>query len=535
MSSARKKWDEAAQDLASGHIGYEQWLERTHHTRRTFGDARMGAADAEDVAQEAALAAWLALGRHDPAQGPVGQHLYLASHYAVLASRRKMRRAAQVVSVETVDVAPTELTTSEEDSVVCRIDMRREVSRSSRVGEFAVWLASGRGKSATRYAEEHAAEAGLSPTTLRVLVCEAVAEARARFTKGETMTAAAETATEGLKYDAMSLDRVRAHYKEVFKKEATKKDSVKKLVDRLETEYRRKHVEERMALALCADCGARSDHELNDCPMCGSVNGQHLPAIAGDVVETNADAPAPKSGKAAKPAPTLVRTEQDDEPPVAPAEPAAGLTEADLDAALTNFKQLQETAAGSYFALGEALGKIQESSIWRLRKDENGKPAYVSFEQFLRAETGWTKKYAYRAMKVARVFTREQVQAFGHSKLGVLLELPEEQRAQLLETGEGLSKRELEKEANAAKGTDDEAAEPAPRVKTVSLVIPDERHAIPLYASKANAETGEYERAADLDCKPQGTLETDNGVTITFRLSRQGGKLSIILETARED
>lgn len=259
-------------------------------------------------------------------------------------------------------------------------------------------------------------------------------------------------------------------------------------------------------LAKCWKCSLRSDIQYDTCPACGE-----------------GEEPKKKS--------SIIG----DKPPVET--PESKFTTEDLDAKLSRVRTVLGDVNLSFWHLGSELQELQETQIWKLRKDETGKPQFKSFAAFVEAEFKFSGKWAANVISVRTSFTQEQIATVGPTKLGILLKLDEPSRASLLPQAAEISKRDLEakvREQNSAEGESTEDS-PAPTKskksqvlsddpKITTIVLPTDVTKIPLYQ-----KTESQELATDIHQGPWGMYESNNGTTIMFRL-RLGPNAEYILE-----
>jgi hypothetical protein len=131
-------------------------------------------------------------------------------------------------------------------------------------------------------------------------------------------------------------------------------------------------------------------------------------------------------------------------------------TEADLDAAVERFAQHKGAFGDAYWQAAQELRRIVDSNLWKTRA-KDGSPVYTSWHQFVRCELGMSPESARNLLRVATEGSREEVERIGPTKLGLILQAPEDKREELKElAATGASKRDIEsrtREANAAKRT----------------------------------------------------------------------------------
>jgi hypothetical protein len=279
---------------------------------------------------------------------------------------------------------------------------------------------------------------------------------------------------------------------------------VKARVTAVAAHYRK--VTPRARLADCDTCGGISDVNEAACPFCG--DGE----IAG----------APKQ-------PTMVTTTL----PVV-------LTTLDLDAAVKRVHAMKADSASSLWELGMEVRSIHTLSIWKLRVNEKGKPAYSTWGSFCEKELQIGPTYAYKLMDVAVAYSREQVRALGAAKLHVTLQVPKEHRKALHDAAQaGASVRQLNAAAAAIGKTKRDTGRTgrgggarghAPRASekiTVAALIG--RVEIPLMKG------GTDKPARNLADVPRGEERLLNGVTQVFVVTKnEDGQWVLVVERVRE-
>lgn len=306
----------------------------------------------------------------------------------------------------------------------------------------------------------------------------------------------------------------------------------------------------------CDRCDGISDAVLTECPFCGDAGelemevaaapeapqdaAQDEPqdedddAIDAEVIE--APAPAQKAPKGKKAPPVAEATTKN--PPKAvkvakadkvPAAALAAPTKAELakveqlDEQCAKVKTLTVTAAQSLWDVGQALSKIHDKDLWKMRR-VNNVPVHVSFRRFVQDELGISHTYAYQMMEVAKEFTRKEVEQIGVNKLRLVLQAPPEKRAQALEAAAGgASNQQL-----AAMGRP-----PAPRnAVTVAMMLGTQT--LPAYSrTRKDGESPALARKVQED--PWTLIPLENGAQIKVVLtSSPTGELSFVVEVTRD-
>lgn len=225
-------------------------------------------------------------------------------------------------------------------------------------------------------------------------------------------------------------------------------------------------------------------------------------------------------------------------------------SEKDLDESIRRFKEAGTAGAAADYVMGQELSRMRDT-LWQQRTDGNGKPKYKSFLQFVAEEVEISKALAYRMMRVASVFTRDQFVKFGPSALGVLVGAPHKEHQQLMERAEaGATVRELEDEVRQIrekqgitvlettrpKGEASSSPKRGPSPAATAAAAAARRKesaAITLglkaeqttVVMKARAKRGEPEREAKtIEDQPYGVIECINGVDlyIAVKLNARG-------------
>jgi len=306
-----------------------------------------------------------------------------------------------------------------------------------------------------------------------------------------------------------------------------------------------KHCDKEADLVDCSECRGVSDiTKLDDsplphaCPYCGDGEADGKVAAKPQVVD-KPKAKAPEKARAKEPEVieakgevidmesrkqqklTRVRTAK------AEVVEKSGGGEAELDAKLDECKAALVEGAKSYIVLSQALRDIDEEKLWRHRVNSEGKKAYENFEQFARAELQMSRGHAYKAIAVAKVFSPEQIQKIGQSKLSLIAGFkdPEVRAALLKEVEKGTGKRGLQKKGRELAGK--EGAEDTEEKVTVALMM--KRVRIPLLA-----RAGKDKPAKRLADDPHGEIELTNGVTLKFRLqTSRSGQIELVVTPQR--
>ncbi|MDE2106023.1 MAG: hypothetical protein KGL39_52860 [Patescibacteria group bacterium] len=206
------------------------------------------------------------------------------------------------------------------------------------------------------------------------------------------------------------------------------------------------------------------------------------------------------------------------------------LTSETLDENVARIKVLKESMVDGYYELGQALAENETKGLWKLRTNGGGAPKYRTFADWSRAETGLGRTQVWKCISVAKNFTAEQVREIGHTKLAIALQVPSQNRAELLEKAKaGASKRELEQVAAEIKENDkpEVTVEPVERRMTVAVAP----------ASVELELTGfDGDPAASIESLPAVAFEMlPNGVAQKYTVfENEDGYLMLKVERVRE-
>ena len=286
----------------------------------------------------------------------------------------------------------------------------------------------------------------------------------------------------------------------------------------------------------CDHCGAESTLDLPCCPFCGT--GDNPPeAIAEHVVdaafERMEDGDSSDSGEAEEPDETPAEPADatfDDLKPstsLAPEVPEGVLEypkpAPDLDKLVQEIRELQRGTAAGAWLLAKKVTEVGKSQIWKQRRDDAGKPAYRTFEQFLEKELDIGRKYGTELLKLYGRFSEEEFQKVGPTKLRLVLQAPQEQQAEVLEKLKGGAPRKevteevrqarAEKGLKTSQGKTPKKNAPTPERKTITVAQIEGRKTIPLYKKPEGRITiDDAQRAKKLADVPFGYLDLTNDV-----------------------
>jgi len=327
-------------------------------------------------------------------------------------------------------------------------------------------------------------------------------------------------------------------------------------------------------LVKCDGCEGVSSISFDECPYCG-MSDQPPEGVTVKTPEPKQDKPEAKpKGKKKAPVTPETTTALAKVSPATMSKPKKGGaihdaeiipqgTIADLDQSVAAIQEAKGNAAKSHWTIGKLIAENHTKALWKLRTDAEGKSLYSSFNAFCENELKISPAHAYNLMDIARAFNEEQVMKFGPSKLGLLLQVPPEDQAQLLAIAETASKRQLQKQVDATKEKNKKEGKAAPvkegRKKDVSKATAKSGAAgkgapattgtskkdvitiasitgnktVKLFATPAKKGDTPKE-AKKLADEPWGRLELENNVEMFFKLKpNAGGHLTLQISTRR--
>lgn len=250
-------------------------------------------------------------------------------------------------------------------------------------------------------------------------------------------------------------------------------------------------------------------------------------------------------------------------------------TISDLDERVKRIDEIKMQAVASFWDLGNEVRAIYEQNLWELRKDPDGNPRYPSWNRFCSEELKFTSQYAGTLMDVSKAYTRDDAMVIGPTKLRLLLQVPDEHKAEFIERAKTLPRSELvehvkkvtnaakakaaergeeiapretgrqgfkagkekvvppkgkTREERVAKGKKGEAAaklgrDQRPGEGAVSITLLTRRSTVALY------KRGKEDRAKRVSDEPWGKLELADGTFLTVRLAATPkSELKLIIE-----
>lgn len=306
------------------------------------------------------------------------------------------------------------------------------------------------------------------------------------------------------------------------------------------------------------ECGGITPSDLVTCPFCGE--GEETPLEVG-------------SERSESPAPTAIV--KVDGAPHGPYGKTNGLAitkpDEDLRRALKHAKKLVVDWHSSAWEIGEQLLVLTAESpehpaLWKLQKGEDGTTQrYKGFADFLLSELGLKPDAARTFMYLAKECTRDEVEGWTISKVGLILNAPEQHRRHLLQTASALPASEVrarvqelklgddaERKKNGLPGAKDKTG--ASREKRLSarqkrasqehaakdaakgvftFVMSGQTATVKLFRKTPDA-TENFSQATSVT-DAWGWLEGKNGTKLVFRLEKDAkGHLKIRFEGKRE-
>lgn len=222
--------------------------------------------------------------------------------------------------------------------------------------------------------------------------------------------------------------------------------------------------------------------------------------------------------------------------------PGGAMTVAVLDAQVKAIKQIDTRMRGATWEMACGLKEIAEQQSWKLRKDEAGKVAYSTFEEFANQELDITREYANLYMRVAARCTQAEVVAYGITKIREALNAPprkQEEAFRMLQ--EGKTRREIARAMKPESRDEDikkrrrPAGEKAPAKSSgMTVAVVEGAKTVKLYckAAKKGEDRARAKRLAD---EPYGWLDLENDVRLWFTIgTNAAGELQLRVETKRQ-
>lgn len=245
--------------------------------------------------------------------------------------------------------------------------------------------------------------------------------------------------------------------------------------------------------------------------------------------------------------------------PAAEAEVADGgkkKTEKDLDNAVKEVQRLLVDSHVSYYEFAKKIFEINDKQLWKLRKTEEGKARYTSWDAFVHHELKMSPTHSYNAIECAKNYkSAEEIRELGGKTKAVLLlkAAPVDRPALAAAAKAGATKRELEKgvaesrkkhgptkkSPQAQAGAKGAAAQKKSKsVEKISVANIEGSRTIKLYKKPETMKGLAWppeKRAAKLGDLPFGRLELQPGVVQYFSVLQKDGELILNIQTRREE
>lgn len=334
----------------------------------------------------------------------------------------------------------------------------------------------------------------------------------------------------------------------------------------------------------CERCHGEAPESLPACPFCGLVGETIEDAVSDDGGEEEAAAPpsaddvgtdsdedraevaeetaeeapvlvkakAPKAKKAREPKPAttaMVRAKKNG----AAVQADHPATVADLDRSIARVVELKTAQWSNFLELGAELSRINKAELWKLRKGDDGKQRYASWDAFITIELKFTPNWSYKIMSAAEAFSQDDLALLGRSRAIFIAKAAPEDRAELKRQvlDKELSKRETEKlvrekiQETGRRGGDEQkskagkasAATRAERQDKVTIASIEGRKTVKLYAkppSLRGVKLSDCKRAKTINDEPIGMLELAGDVVMLISVVKKEGQgLALVVDTRR--
>lgn len=268
-------------------------------------------------------------------------------------------------------------------------------------------------------------------------------------------------------------------------------------------------------LFICDDCHGRSPVEYSEqCPFCGTRDKKSVEAsVALAKVDAKRRAELAKNGQKFN-----LKSAQNAE---------------------KEFLKYRNEGAGSFWEMGRIAAMIQSNRLWALWKDDQGKDMFPSFEAYCLQRFGFRATHAFRMIKIALSYSKEDAENHSIRALFAVRDLPDSQRSALLasgESGEKLSKKAQKLKDAQRKKTGEKKRGPKGRPESATTFVfdaPKKTAKLVDEEGKAFAISRDFERM--LKRKPRFVLEgVSEGTSIAFGLVAVGGSLGIRFAIEKE-
>jgi len=256
-------------------------------------------------------------------------------------------------------------------------------------------------------------------------------------------------------------------------------------------------MKQRKKLADCESCGGASDIEFTlkgaeVCPYCGD----------GDIIKKS----------------TLLK----------PSEAAAQAKK--LDEIVAKIRELKVYAAENLWSLGRALASVNDTEVWKLRRDASGRLAYRNFNQFCTIEIGMNATYAYRLMHTSAAFSAAEMKELGVKKLGIVLMFPKAEQDKIKKVAGKTSVKELKEKVKQR-----EKKEKPVNKDQIITVVGLRRGAVDLFSRHKNKD-GIAMPARRIADDPHCEVVSENGIKMLFRIRQHPkGHLQFVWEWRKDD
>lgn len=326
-------------------------------------------------------------------------------------------------------------------------------------------------------------------------------------------------------------------------------------------------------VSQCTRCGGDSDSSLDECPYCGEGDGpapeqstqqQPKPEVNKPMARRSSKkaagpkASAKKSATDKTPKATKRRAERGKKAAAAVSKalatastaivPASSVELAEtthvasraLQNGMDKVRGLQRAGIELTWELGNELAKLFDEKLFTQLQDEKGKPVYKDWSTFVKKEFGIVPAYSYKLMDTALHFTKKQVVEVGVTKLSLMLRIPENKRAELLEHAKETSRTELAKLVNKVaggkkrdtgrggfKGASGKGRGAHAKSDKLTVVRAKAKTTVLLYKEGSTVRATTSSNAVGIE-------RCDNGVEVHYSLQKTDAGLSLVVEIKRE-
>ena len=328
-------------------------------------------------------------------------------------------------------------------------------------------------------------------------------------------------------------------------------------VERLADHIRRLTPHPELNIVECDNCDGPSSAgqdtavSTDVCPFCGDGDDESI-AKEKAKMEAKAEKAEAKKAEAKKAEP---KVEKAGAPaPATPVKAALVVREQRVMAAratapvgikvlMERFIVARKAVVVSYWELGRICNDIYSEKAFLEIVDDKGKPKYGTFEQFCQAEIHMTPQNAHRLMRVSVVWSPEQVEQIGTTKLDLLLKVSDdEERNALLARAEKTPLSDLEMEILGktdrkvtARDDDEEDARARREVAPAEPRGLTTTFAMGRVRLKAWSRASDTKRARAITDDPWAMWELPNGVCQRIVLAKTvAGELEFLIEVTKK-